>query len=87
MLSSLKALNDIEAPTRETRAKDLLEVYQSVQRNPDGSFTVQSQHTPGRSYTVVLGLNATYCNCPDATYRRIQCKHGLAVSQWIAQER
>jgi hypothetical protein len=63
---------------RLARASDLKEIFNAFQKNFDGTFTVTSQWTPGKSYKVDPRTDS--CSCPDSVYRRIQCKHLLAVS-------
>jgi hypothetical protein len=73
----------IETDPRRERAETILQVYQAVQLNQDGSYTVSSQFVPNKSYQVRLSLNGNgYCKCPDFTYRRIECKHILAVKSY-----
>ncbi len=44
------------------------------------SYTIPSHKVPGTYYTVRVHANrGTSCTCPDATYRRRQCKHGRQV--------
>jgi hypothetical protein len=44
------------------------------------SYTIPSQTTPGIYYRVtVFADGASACDCPDATYRRRQCKHQRQV--------
>jgi hypothetical protein len=44
------------------------------------SYRIPSHKTPGTYYTVtVFGDGDTRCDCPDATYRKRQCKHQRQV--------
>ncbi|WP_254535253.1 SWIM zinc finger family protein [Halomarina litorea] len=62
----------------------------SVDRRMDGDFEVTngSHETPGRHvYTVAMEDEAIVdCSCPDSTYRRVVCKHQLAVQQHLIDE-
>jgi putative transposase len=58
-----------------------------ITENADGSFSVPSQSKQGTTYEVRLLSKTWVCNCPDFETRADQieaCKHGLAVSLWIA---
>src|ERR1700730_5897160 len=58
-----------------------------ITENADGSFSVPSQSKQGTTYEVRLLGKTWVCNCPDFETRADQidaCKHGLAVSLWIA---
>jgi transposase-like protein len=58
-----------------------------IAENIDGSFNVPSQSKQGFAYEVRLLGKTWVCNCPDFETRADQieaCKHGLAVSLWIA---
>jgi putative transposase len=58
-----------------------------IAENTDGSFNVPSQSKQGTTYEVRLLGKTWVCNCPDFETRADQieaCKHGLAVSLWIA---
>ena len=58
-----------------------------ITENADGSFGVPSQSKQGFTYEVRLIGKTWVCNCPDFETRADQieaCKHGLAVSLWIA---
>src|SRR5215212_5801677 len=44
------------------------------------SYTIPSATTPGRSYRVTVHADGVLaCDCPDATWRRRQCKHQRQV--------
>jgi hypothetical protein len=44
------------------------------------SYTIPSATTPGTAYRVTVHADGiTSCDCPDATYRRRQCKHQRQV--------
>ncbi|MGD9890573.1 MAG: hypothetical protein AB7R89_11160 [Dehalococcoidia bacterium] len=44
------------------------------------TYQVPSATTPGKAYRVTVHADgATACDCPDATYRRRQCKHQRQV--------
>jgi transposase-like protein/DNA-directed RNA polymerase subunit RPC12/RpoP len=47
----------------------------------DNTFQVQSQSGNGM-YTVLHKYNAWTCDCPDYTYRHIECKHIHAIRFW-----
>ncbi|HVB95107.1 MAG TPA: DDE-type integrase/transposase/recombinase [Nitrososphaerales archaeon] len=58
-----------------------------ISENQDGSFSVPSQSKEGLTYEVRLLGQSWVCSCPDFETRADQieaCKHGLAVSLWIA---
>src|SRR2546430_5066215 len=55
---------------RVEKARDLV-LASAVVRNQDGTFAVQSQCEPGKTYTV----NGSSCDCPDAQNRGLECKH------------
>ena len=66
-------------PRRLERAQELIS-HGRVSQNPRQSTiyhvsALNNQH----AYTVHL-LGPEICNCPDAFYRRIHCKHYLAAS-------
>ena len=43
---------------------------------PSTVYDVPSATTPGRTYRVTVFTDGVVmCDCPDATYRRRQCKH------------
>lgn len=43
-------------------------------------YTIPSATTPGTAYRVTVHADGdTSCDCPDATYRRRQCKHQRQV--------
>lgn len=47
---------------------------------PATSYTIPSATTPGRAYRVIVFADGVMsCDCPDATYRRRQCKHQRQV--------
>jgi hypothetical protein len=52
-------------------------------------YQVPSATNPGRSYRVTVHADGlTSCDCPDATYRRRQCKHQRYVlAVWTAAGR
>ncbi len=81
LLPSIKN-ETVETDPRKARAETLLEVFEAVKRNQDGTYTVASQWKPGTSYQVRLSLSGNAsCNCTDAKYRRIECKHCIAVKE------
>ena len=44
------------------------------------SYTIPSHKIPGTYYTVTMFADGdARCTCPDATYRRRQCKHQRQV--------
>ena len=44
------------------------------------SYTIPSHTIPGTYYRVTVFADGdTHCTCPDATYRRRQCKHQRQV--------
>ena len=44
------------------------------------SYTIPSHKIPGTYYRVMVFADGdTRCTCPDATYRRRQCKHQRQV--------
>jgi hypothetical protein len=53
------------------------------------SYTIPSATTPGRSYRVTVHADGIMsCDCPDATFRRRQCKHQrLTLVLWTAAGR
>lgn len=63
---------------REQKAIDLTEIAGAIRVNPDGSFQVSSQWSPGKSYRVVLTGIPT-CECGDFVYRQVECKHIIAA--------
>jgi hypothetical protein len=64
------------------RARDLAALYGCIKGNPDGTYTVASQWNPGINYIVrLVGEDSDYCTCPDSRYRKIECKHFLAVRE------
>jgi len=54
-----------------------------IAENGDGSFSVPSQTKEDLTYKVSLLHNEWICNCPDFTYRHINCKHIYATKFWI----
>jgi transposase-like protein len=50
----------------------------AIARLDDTTYTVQSQSGHG-AYVVVSTPSGFKCNCPDATYRGVMCKHALAL--------
>jgi len=66
---------------RIDRAEVLLKIEGIIQKNKDGTFNVASQFTPEACYTVDLKLRT--CTCPDFYYRRVECKHILAVKEVV----
>ncbi len=64
---------------RIDKAEVLTKIAGSIQKNKDGTFNVISQFSPEMCYTVNLSKSA--CTCPDFVYRKVQCKHILAVKR------
>jgi transposase-like protein len=73
----------------DARRMKAVAIYEEnrIAENPDGSFNVPSQSKEGLTYEVRLLGQSWVCSCPDFETRADQieaCKHGLAVSLWIA---
>jgi hypothetical protein len=69
---------------RVEKARDLV-LANAVIPNQDGTFTVQSQAEPGKTYTVNGSCERSEhprCDCPDAQSREGQCKHLIATWLW-----
>lgn len=45
------------------------------------TYQVQSNSNPAKFYDVSVDDNGWHCPCPDATYRRRECKHIRAARQ------
>ncbi|MEX0862690.1 DDE-type integrase/transposase/recombinase [Nitrosopumilus sp.] len=66
--------------TREQRAKEILD-------NPNCHIISLDEHhyqikslTSNRIYDVVSTESGWICSCPDSTFRKVVCKHSLAIS-------
>ena len=66
---------------RVQRSKDLLEIFDAIRKNEDGSYSVSSQWTANKTYRVSIESNT--CECPDFTYRHVECKHILSVRSYL----
>ncbi|MBS3923513.1 MAG: IS1/IS6 family transposase [Nitrosarchaeum sp.] len=66
--------------TREERAERLLENPNTkILRVNDNHFQMKSLAT-NRIYDIYFTSSGLLCNCPDSTYRKVTCKHALAIS-------
>src|SRR5215212_6095145 len=67
----------------KNKMKNAQALAKGVVRNEDGTFTVPSQKTIGKSYKVTPWAGSLYtCNCPDFERREnvtTGCKHTHAV--------
>src|SRR3989338_8595286 len=66
--------------SREERAQKLLENPNThILRINDNHFQMKSLAT-NRIYDIHFTSSGLICNCPDAKYRKVTCKHALAIS-------
>ncbi len=63
---------------REIRGKQIAETFGQVTRKEDDLYYVNSQSSE-RFYQIMKVGERWICNCPDAMYRQLQCKHIFAV--------
>ena len=66
---------------RILRGQSMIEKGFEPKQVDDITFQVQSQSGNGL-YTVLHKYNAWSCDCPDFTYRHIECKHIHAIRFW-----
>lgn len=62
--------------------RDVMEILSSekaIEILGDGRYRVPSQTTDGKMYTVVVGNEAEYCDCPHSRKGTVTCKHIRAV--------
>ncbi len=64
--------------TREERGQAIAKLSNQIQRVDDYLYTVKSQSGNG-DYAVTKVDDEWVCQCPDNTYRHIECKHIHAV--------
>jgi len=65
--------------TREERAKNLLaNPHTHILRINDDHYQVKSLAT-NRIYDIISTESGWICNCPDAKYRKVTCKHAHAI--------
>jgi len=64
---------------REERARKLLEnPHTHILRINDDHYQMKSLAT-NRIYDIILTESGWSCNCPDHVYRKVTCKHALAI--------
>ena len=65
--------------SREERAQKLLENPNThILRINDDRFQMKSLAT-NRIYDIIITETGMVCNCPDSVYRKVTCKHSLAI--------
>jgi len=64
---------------REQRGREIFEEGSQIKRLNANHYRVNSQSRQNRSYDVSMTESGWICECPDAYYRRVQCKHIFAV--------
>jgi len=80
-----KPVAENDSDMRMKRGLAIFESGKSIVENEDGSFSVPSQQTHGKSYEVRLLGQTWACTCPDFQYRPVEaCKHIFAVRIQIA---
>jgi transposase-like protein len=63
---------------RASRGAEIAAVESNIRRISKDEYRVKSQHGNGE-YQVISGELGWLCNCPDAMYRGVKCKHQFAV--------
>jgi len=69
---------------RESKALAIATHTQLV-RKPNNTWIVPSQSGP-KTYTVNADPESPFCNCPDFEFRRLRCKHVMAVEIILKRE-
>lgn len=69
---------------RESKALAIATHTQLV-RKPNNTWIVPSQSGP-KTYTVNADPESPFCNCPDFEFRRLRCKHVMAVEIVLKRE-
>lgn len=70
-------------PTREERAHTIAQ-FGELERVTTNLFYVHSQ-TSNKVYSVQQISGQWTCECPDHTYRGVECKHIIAVKTAISE--
>ncbi len=65
---------------REERGKKICGLPNQIRRIDEHAYRVLSQSCEEIEYLVISTESGWICNCPDARFRRVQCKHEFAVS-------
>lgn len=74
--------DDIMQPfklTRSEKANKIVHQKGAIERIDDKTYQVKSQSGNGIYVVIQMPESGWRCSCPDAVYRRVQCKHSLAV--------
>ena len=61
------------------RAQAIVQLEGQITRIDDSTYRVKSQSGHGEYTLIQTELDSWICNCPDATFRGVRCKHALAV--------
>ena len=69
---------------RESKALAIA-THTTLVRKPNNTWIVPSQSGP-KTYTVNPDPESPFCDCPDFEYRRLRCKHVLAVEIVLKRE-
>jgi putative transposase len=72
--------------TRSEKGQDIVWTKGAVRKVDENTYVVQSQSFGGE-YMVISTEGGWVCSCPDNTYRRVECKHLIAVKVSIELRR
>ncbi len=65
--------------SREMRGQAIVQLEGQITRIDDNTYKVKSQSGHGVYTLIQTELDSWICNCPDATFRKVRCKHAFAV--------